>query len=253
MGKKWLLILGPILMLAIVALAGCSPGSTTLGEIKELNLSSQQEGIWVIGTGKVAVVPDIANLSLGIESHEVSVAEAQSKAIETMDRVMTVLSENGVAEEDIQTQYFRINRVTKWDRVKEEEVVVGYRVTNMVRAKIRDIEKAGSIIDAVAEAGGDVTRIDSISFSVDDPSTYYEEAREKAMADAKTKAEQLADLSGMRLGNPTYISESIRLPPIVPLPGVAYEYEEAAVAETPISPGEVEISLDIQVVYAILE
>jgi len=70
---------------------------------------------------------------------------------------------------------------------KEEEIITGYQVTNMVVAKIRDIEKVGTIIDAVVKAGGDLVRIDSIDFSVDDPSVYYEEAREKAMADAKAR------------------------------------------------------------------
>ena len=94
-----------------------------------------------------------------------------------MDDVMTALNKNGVAREDIRTQYFSIRQVTKWDRDKEEEVVIGYRVINMVVAKIRDMDEVGTVIDAVAEAGGDFTRIDSIDFSVDVQSEYYKEAR----------------------------------------------------------------------------
>ena len=251
MKKNWLLVVGLVLVLAIVGLAGCGSSSAALGEITELNLSSQQQGIWVTGQGEVTAVHDIATLRLGIEAEEVSVAEAQTQATEAMDKVMIALTENGVAKKDIQTQYFSIRRITKWDRQKEEEVVTGYRVTNMVTAKIRDIDKAGTIIDAVAEAGGDLTRIDSVNFSVDDPSDYYEEAREEAMADAKAKAKQLAQLAGVTLGKPTYISEGIQVPPIVPVPRVAYEYGEAVAVETAISPGELEISLSLQVVYAI--
>ncbi len=162
--KSWLVGISLALVLAIVGLAGCSPGNTVLGEI---NISSQQEGIWVSGRGEVTVTPDIATLRLGIAAQEATVAEAQTRAVEAMDRVMAALTDNGVAEKDIQTQYFSIRQVTKWDREKEEEIVIGYRVTNMVTAKIRDIDKAGTIIDAVAEAGGDLTRIDSIGFSVD--------------------------------------------------------------------------------------
>jgi len=248
--KSWLLAVSLALVLAMVGLAGCSPGSTVPGEIEGINISSQQEGIWVTGQGKVTTVPDIVNLRLGIEAQEASVAEAQVRADGAMDRVMTALTENGVAEKDIQTQYFSIRRITKWDRVKEEETVVGYRVTNMVTAKIRDIDKAGAIIDAVAEAGGDLTRIDSIAFSVDDPSAYYEAAREKAMAEAKDKAEQLAELAGVTLGKPTYISEGIQIPPPIYPRAV---YEEAPAPATPISPGEMEISLSLQVAYAILK
>jgi len=249
--KIWLLVLSLALVLAVVGVSGCSPGTTVVGEIEGINISSQQQGIWVTGQGKVTVVPDIVILRLGIQAQEASVAEAQTKASEAMDRVMAALTDNGVAKKDIQTQYFSIRQVTKWDRVKEEETVVGYRVTNMVMAKIRDIDKAGSIIDAVAEAGGDLTRIDSVAFSVDDPSAYYEEAREKAMVDAKAKAEQLANLAGVTLGKPTYVSEGVQIPPPI-YPRAVYEEAPVPAPVTPISPGEMEISLTVQVVYAIL-
>ena len=206
MKKNWFLAIALALSVVTVGLCGCGPNHTTLGAI---NLNSQQTGIWVAGIGKVSATPDIAILRLGVVVQKASVTGAQIQAAEAMDRVKVTLTDNGVAEKDIQTQYFSIRQVTKWDRVKEEETVIGYRVTNKVGAKIRDIDKAGSIIDAVAEAGGDFTRIDSISFSVDDPSAYYDEAREEAMADAKTKAKQLANLASVTLGKPTYISEGI--------------------------------------------
>jgi len=248
--KNWLLPISLALVLAIVGLAGCSPDNTVPVEIEGLSINNQQEGIWVSGRGEVTVTPDIATLRLGVEVQAVSVAIAQSQAIEAMDEVMAALTDNGIAEKDIQTQYFSIRQVTKWDRDKEEEIVVGYRVTNKVNAKIREIDKAGTVINAVAAVGGDLTRIDSIDFSVDDPSAYYEEARAKAMADAKAKAEQLAELADAKLGKATYISESSQAPPPIYRQDV---YEEAMpAAETPISPGEMEISLTVQVVYALL-
>jgi len=247
MKRSWLLATGLALMLTMAFLSGCTESATTLGGI----FSTQQEGIWVSGRGEVSVVSDIVSLRLGIEAQETSVAEAQTKAAEAMNKVMAALTESGIDEKDIQTQYFSIQQVTKWNRETEEQIVIGYRVTNTVTAKIRDIDKAGSIIDAVAEAGGDLTRINGISFSVDDPSAYYEEAREKAMDEAKAKAKQLARLGGVTLGKPTYISEGA--PPII-YPRAVYEVAPAqAPAETPISPGEIEISLTVQVAYAILD
>jgi uncharacterized protein YggE len=248
MRKNWLLVIGLVSVLAIAGLVGCSPGSTAPIDIQGLNITNQQEGIWVSGEGTATVTPDIATLSLGIEAQAASVADAQSQAAGAMDEVMATLTDNGVAQKDIQTQYFSIQKVTRWDSVKEQEILVGFRVTNMVTAKIREIDKAGTVIDAVAAAGGDLTRIDSISFSVDEPEAYYEEAREKAMTEARTKAGQLAELADGRLGKATYISESSSTPPIY-RQGV---YAEAAVAaETPISPGELEISLTVQVAYTI--
>ena len=251
--KKWLAVIGLVSVLAVVTLSGCNTGNPSLGELPselQLNLNNQQEGIWVSGRGEVTVTPDIATLRLGVEVQAVSVAIAQFQAAGAMDEVMAALTDNGVAEKDIQTQYFSIRQVTKWDRDKEEEIVVGYRVTNKVTAKIREIDKAGTVIDAVAAAGGDLTRIDSIDFSVDDPSAYYEEARAKAMADAKAKAGQLAELADAKLGKATYISESSQAPPPIYRQDI---YEEAIpTATTPISPGEMEISLTVQVAYALL-
>jgi len=240
MKRNWLLAICLALVLTMVFLCGCGQSSTT---------SSQQEGIWVTGEGKVFATPDIVELRLGIEAQEESVAQAQTEAVEAMNRVMAALTENGVDEDDIQTQYFSIRQITKWDRDTEEEAVTGYRVSNMVTAKIRDVDKAGTIIDAVAQAGGDSTRIDNINFSIDDPSVYYEQARPEAMAEAKAKAEHLAQLGGVSLGKPTYISEGVQAPPISPRSAIWVE--EAVKEPTPISPGEIEVTVTVQVVYSI--
>jgi len=257
MKKIWLVVMGLALILAVVGVSGCSSEGAVLsgsnGELK-INLNSQQEGIWVSGNGKVSAVPDVAILRLGIEAQETSVAGAQTRAAEAMEQVMAALTGEGVAEKDIQTQYFNIRRVTRWDNVKEQEIVIGYRVTNMVTAKIREMEKTGTIIDAVAVAGGDLTRIDSIGFSIDDPSSYREEARQKAVADAEAKAKQLAEVAGVKLGKPTYISENVYMPaPIYRQDMMMEKAAGAPAVETPISPGEMEISLNVQLAYAILD
>ena len=263
MKKKWLWAIGlAAVVIPIVALSGCyagipgpgRPGWANVPSSLQVNLGNQQAGIWVTGEGKVTAVPDIATLRLGIEAQEATVAEAQTQASEAMDRVMAALKDNGVAEKDIQTQYFSVRQRTRWDELMGQEVVIGYRVSNMVTAKIRDIDNAGSIIDAVVKAGGDLTRIDSISFSIDDPSAYFGEAREKAMADAEAKAEQMASLAGVRLGKPTYISESGYLPPPI-YPRVAYEEipMPAPAPPPPISLGEMELTLTVQIAYAILD
>lgn len=254
MKKKWLWALGFLLVIPAVLLSGCGCGApATVGAVN-LNLTNQQSGIWVTGEGEVAAVPDIVDARLGIEAQAKTVERAQADAAEAMERVMTALKDNGVAEKDIQTEYFSIRDVTRWDDEDWEEVIIGYRVTNMVTAKIRDIEEAGSIIDAVVAAGGDLVRIDNISFSVDDPSPYYELAREKAMDDAKAKAVQLADAAGVSLGKPTYVSESTYMTsPIFPRAAVEAIPAPAPAVETPISPGEMEIRATVQVAYAIID
>jgi len=238
MKKTWWLIPCLVVLLALGA-AGCTQVVTS-------PLPQQNTGIWVTGQGEVMVIPDIAELYLGIEAQADTVSEAQAQASEAMDKVMEALKDNGVAEKDIQTQQFSIYPVTTWIMESGEEEIVGYRVTNIVLAKIREVDK-GIIIDAVAKAGGDLTRIQSISFSVDDPTPYYEEAQGKAMEDAKNKATQLATSAGIQLGKPTYISEGAAY---VPKYFAEVGGNEAS-SSTPISPGELKITVNVQVVYEI--
>ena len=257
MKKKWLWALALALLIPVVALSGCVPEKLEWGRVPssmQISLESgQQTGIWVTGEGEVTAVPDIATLRLGIEATKDTVEEAQASAAEAMDGVMEALDDNGVDEKDIQTEYFSVHQVTTWDDRKDEEVVIGYRVINMVTVKVRDVEEVTPIIDDVIEAGGDLIRVDDISFSVDDISLYHRVARSKAMADAETKAEQLARLAGVSLGKPTYISESIYMPFPYPRMAVMEMAAPAAMPETPISPGEAEITLTVQVAYVILD
>jgi uncharacterized protein YggE len=254
---KRIVYLAGLLLLAVTILGvtGCDgitspPSSATATG----GSGGQTTGIWVSGTGEVTVTPDIAILEVGVEAQKMTVAEAQAEAAAAMDRVMTALTDSGIKKEDIQTRYFRIRQQTRYDNFTDQETVTGYRVTNTVSAKIREIENAGNIIDAAVRAGGDLVRINNLSFTVDDPSVYYDEAREKATANAREKAEKLAKQTGVKLGDPTFISESAYTPS--PYGGISYGMSEApvpapVVIQTPLSPGETEITLTVQIAYSI--
>ncbi len=258
---KWLLVPSwCILLAALVTGTGCTAPATDSSsappvsaylEAPDLSIlyGQQQVGIWVTGEGKVWATPDTVRLSLGIEAEAKSVAQAQKDAAEAMNRVIKALRDKGVAEKDIQTQRFSIQPVRRWIEKENREEIIAYRVTNIVVAKIRDIEKTGSIIDAVAEAGGDLTRVNDISFAVDDPTQLYNQAREKAMQDAMSKAQQLARVANVKLGRPLYISEGISYSPPV-IRDYALKALEAA-PPTPISPGELEFRVTVQMVYKI--
>lgn len=252
--KVLLLIAGLVLVVSLV-MVGCNEVSTGSAgaqgsQVLLASNNSQQTGIWVSGTGKVMGAPDVAILRLGVEAQEKTVSEAQSKAAEAMSDIVASLKANGVADKDIQTQWYTISIVTKWDKDTEEQIVIGYKVTNMVTAKLRDISKAGTVIDAVALAGGDLTRVEGISFTIDDPTSYFTQARQEAMEDAEAKAQQMADLAGVGLGKAFYMSESGGY---IPQPYPARDYYSSAEgsATTPISGGELEITLTVQVAYAI--
>jgi uncharacterized protein YggE len=252
MKKIWLAIAGMVLLVGVLALAGCgSEGTSLSGGNLNVNLNSQQQGIWVSGEGKVTVVPDTAILTLGIQAQSTSVAQAQSDAASAMDKVMAALKDQGVAEKDIQTQYYNVQRLTRWDNDKQQEVTTGYQVTNTVTAKIRKVDTAGTVIDAVSAAGGDYTRINNIGFTVDDPKPYQEQARQLAVADAAAKAKNLADIAGVKLGKPGYISESSNTPGPIYRADLISKAEAAPAVTTPISPGEMDITTDVQISYNI--
>jgi uncharacterized protein YggE len=252
------------LIIIVLGLTGCegftspTPRTTSTG-----GLTTQNTGIWVTGTGEVSVIPDVAILRVGVEAQEATVMEAMASASEAMGQVGLAITNSGIESKDIQTQYFNIRQRTRWDDITDEEIVTGYRVTNKMTVKIRSLPlesytldyKASKIIESVVEAGGDLIRIDDLSFSVEDPTIYYDEAREKATADAKAKAEKLAEQTGVRLGEPTCISESAYMPTIYG--GLVYGMAEAPipapapVVEPPLSPGEVQVTLTVQIAYSI--
>ena len=269
--KKSIIFLSILMALSLFFTAcvsgtpGVPPASTGPAATYPFPPSSQQTGLWVNGEGKATYVPDIAVLSLGIEAQEKTVAQAQNSAREAMNRVLAALKAKNIAEKDIRTQTFNIQPVKQWIeplptprgapepgyKPPPKEVTIGYRVSNTVTVKIRRIDDAGTIIDAVASAGGDLTRINSIGFTLDDATPIRAQAREKAVKDAMAKAQQIASAAGVTLGKVTYITESGGFVPKVSDVrsfGAAMALSAEA-APTPISPGEVELSVSVQMVF----
>jgi uncharacterized protein len=210
---------------------------------------SGSQGISVSGEGRVAVAPDMALLSIGVSTKEDTVAAANSAVQAAMDRLLSSLEANGIVEKDIQTTQFSIS--PEYDYQLSEPRLTGYRVTHMLQVKVRDIDRAGEVIDDGVEAAGDLVQVGSISMTIDDTSAMAKQARELAMADAKAKAQELAQLADVDLGKPISISESS----YTPSPSVIYDRAgygaEAAPAATTISTGELEVVVSVQITYAI--
>jgi len=253
-----------LLLLISLSLAGCAPapaviyqGATPLqtgisASSGGIIVSQQSLGLWVNGLGKATAIPDIVVLTLGVESQQITVAQAQKDAVDAMNKVMQVLKGSGIADKDMQTSQFNIQQVTRWDDKEDTYVIIGYKISNIVSAKIRDIGKAGSIIDEVAAAGGDLIRVNGISFSVDDPTPYYKIAREKAVQYAMDKAKQMAQISGIRLGKILYMNEGTAYTPPLRENYMKFAGADAMpAAPTPISPGELEFQVTVEMVYEI--
>jgi uncharacterized protein YggE len=242
-----------LILIIVLGMNGCDSLSAPSLERASSN-STQNTGIWVIGEGKVTVVPDMAVLILGVEAVADTVADAYNDAIHSLASIGEAIGHIV----DLETGTFSISQLTRYDSDKGTQIITGYRVTNTVTAEIRHelIEsttldyKVSEIIDTAAKAGGDYVRINGLSFTVEDPSVYYDEAREKAAADAKAKAEKLAEEFGLKLEDPTYISESIYAPYYDGIDSTGFSTGSGSILP-PISIGDTDITINLQVAYSI--
>lgn len=217
-----------------------------------VNGGNRQFGIWVTGEGKAIATPDILLLNLGVEAQAKAVGEAQSTARQAMSRVRQALTANGIEDKDIKSTSYSIQPVYQYIQRENRQELTGYRVSDRISVKIRNIQIAGKVIDSAAEAGGNSIRIDSISFTIDDPTPLKNEAREKAVKDGVSKAKQMAELAGVKLGKAIYITESgFVSPPPRPFPAPMMLKAESAGAATEISPGEAEIQVQVQIAFTI--
>ncbi len=210
---------------------------------------SSAETITVVGQGSVSVQPDIARVSIGVETSAESVSEAVSDNQAKMESILSALNEIGVEDKDIQTMHYSI----QLDRYPEpmplaesaSEVQPVYRVSNMVNVTVRDLETVGDVLDAVVEAGAN--NIWGVTFGVDDPDPAMADARAEAIADALARAGALAELTEVSLGPVMSVSEVLGAGGGVPQ--LAYDKVESAAG--PISPGEIEVTYQVQVTYFI--
>jgi len=226
--------------------SACTPSVTV--EAPPTATEGAVSGISVSGIGKVTGTPDTLTMSFGVSVRRDTVAEAVSVAAEKAQAVIDALESNGIAEEDIQTANYSIYPQYDWDGEKQQ--LLGYQATNSVIAKIRDIDTAGEMIDDVAAAGGNEVAVSGVTFSIEDNDVLIEAAREAAWNDARAKAEQLAELSGVTLGDPTMISESFSPSPR-PITFAAVEEGADSSFATPISPGEQQVAVSLNVTYSI--
>ena len=151
-------------------------------------------------------------LNVGVSVQRDTIAEAREAAAGAQTAVIDALKDSGVDGDDIQTVQFSINPQYDFSRLDNSREIVGYVVSNVVTAKVRDLDKAGDAIDAATLAAGDDAVVQGISFGIDDPTELREQAREEAVKNARDQAEQLAGHAGASLGQLISISESSFFP-----------------------------------------
>ena len=210
----------------------------------------EQPHISVRGNGIVSAKPDMVNLQVGVQIQNTSLDSAQAEAATKADAIVNQLKAAGIAEKDISTAQYNVEPVMNY-RENQPPTVTGFRVTNIMNVKVRDITKAGKLIDDMVKSGANT--IYGLSFSFSDPTAVMKQAREQAMNDAKAKAQELASLGGVGLGSPIVIDDGgANVPPIIMDQSMAAGAERSMAASAPpINPGQQEIRVDVTVIYAI--
>lgn len=207
--------------------------------------------ITVVGEGQLTIKPDMAQTNIGVEIIGDSVKMASAQAAETTVAVLAALKAAGIAEGDIQTSGYNVwvERPYTPEGVPGEKFI--YHMGNNFTVTIRDLDKIGAVLDAAIEAGAN--NIYGVNFNVSDPTDLKAEAREKATADARSKAQTLAGLNQMTLGQVISVSEVIGGNGGY-YPGGSngfFAADGVGGGGGPFVPGELNLNVQLQVTYAI--
>lgn len=208
--------------------------------------------ITVVGEGVVNIEPNVARTNIGVEVLRPTVEEAAAENAAIVEALLTTLSELGIADADIQTSGYNVyaERFGSGGLVSEEEVQ--YRVSNSVTVIIRDLDQVGEVLDASIKAGAN--NIYGVEFLLDDATAVRSEARALAVENAKATAEELAALNGVQVGKILAISEVVG--------GAGGFYNNSisnfqigmgGAERTPIQPGQLRLTMQLQLTYELVE
>ncbi len=203
----------------------------------------EQGGITVSGQGSITVKPDVATVTLGVETTNADASKARQANNEAMDKVLKAVKAFGIAEDDITTANFNIYPV--YD--EKGQKITSYRVFNNVSVRVKDLAKLGQVLTAATDAGANTSY--GISFDVLDRTQAYNEALKQAMEKARARADVMATALGVKVGKVLTINESSSYN------GPAYELADAAMgskgAAVPVQSGTLEVTASVSVVYEI--
>ena len=201
--------------------------------------------ISVTGEANVSVAPDLAQIDGGVSTDAKTAREASDANNAAMGKVLLALKGAGVDEKDYQTSRLSLQpQYATSSKTAERPVVVGYRASNRVTIKVRDVAKVASMIDVLVGAGAN--DIGGINFMVSQASKLLDEAREQAIADARRKAQIYAKAAGVTLGEPIAISEETGSTPVF-----RSRVAGGMAASAPVAQGEETLSVTVSVSWAI--
>jgi uncharacterized protein YggE len=202
--------------------------------------------VTVSGVGQVSVAPDVADVVLGVTVQKTTVAAAQSSAATSMTAVLTAVKKDGVDAKDIVTIDLSLSPVYDYSGGSAPRLI-GQQFSNSVRVTVRNLKSLAAVVDDAMAAGA--TTLGGISFRLSDPSTVQTKARQLAMADARTKADELTAAAGVSVRGVATITETTTQTTPVYYAG-ALDSKGAGVS-TPIQTGTTDIVIQVTVSYLI--
>lgn len=243
------MVLGVILFL----LGGLAWGVAFQPSTVEASSSQQTVGdeaslpntITVIGEGTGSGAPDLAKVSIGVQVSDTDVQAATQKAADDMEAVLAALNAQGVAPADIKTSFYNLYVERPFNPEGGVTQPI-YQVSNTLEVTIRELDNVTTILGAAIEAGAN--NINSVTFDVSEQAPLHSEARQQAIEDARATAEELAQLNGVTLGDVVSVSEILVSYPIFEAASVGIGGGVAG----PITPGNVSITTQLKVTYAIV-
>jgi uncharacterized protein YggE len=200
----------------------------------------------ISATGEVTRVPDLAIISAGVQTLQLTATGAIEQNAARMERVRAALKRAGIEDRDIQTSAINLNPEYQYDQNRPPRLT-GYRATNTVNVKFRDWTRTGAILDALVAEGAN--QINGPNLTIDKPEIALDEARTKALANGRARADLYARALGMRVVRLLSVSEAggYAVPP--PMPMVQMMAERSAAADTKIDPGTQQLQVSVSMSF----
>src|SRR5262245_54876424 len=223
--------------LAVVGISACDSSSGPTG-----SADRETRQVTVVGAGQVQGAPDTLTVDASIEFVAPDVSGAMNQTSDRQRAVIDALVGFGIDRKDISTTQVSLQPQFAGG---DGTTIVGYRASNSINVKIRKLDTASQALALIVSTGGDTTRINSVNYSIEDDSQLVKDARARAFNDAKDRAQQYAQLSGLSLGKVMSITESAASTPPTPVPSP----RGAEMAAVPLEPGQQTVGFSVTVIF----
>lgn len=232
-------------LVAAVMLGAAALPSAAAAQQSTINQTIAGTRLDVNATGEVTRVPDVAIISAGVVSRSTTATGALQDSANRMSRVLAALKRAGIEDSDIQTSNVSLNPEYRYVENQPPQLV-GYTASNTVTVRFRDVRNSGKILDALVAQGSN--QINGPTLTVDKPESALDEARTKAIAIGRARAELYARSLGLRVVRVVSVNESGGSYPVPP-PMPMYARADMAQAKTSIEPGEQKLQVNLAMTF----